>query len=427
MRWSIPITLFYLILIFPFAWFRHDDWGMLTNSLRGFEDPSFFFKGTIYFRDIEEVWFFRPIFKFLPGFWYKLFGFNYYLWNTAVLGIFLWCIHLTQKTYTLITEKKESQTFALFTSLYFIGHFGSLFWIGEGLMNIPLLLFLCFNTYYFAKYHKEGNKLHLFLSMFFLCLAFMTKEAAFFHLPLLGIILIEYRGFDRDFGKSFKQWLPFFILSIIYLVIRFSIVGVRPGYGFEPNIKVWVKSLAMSLGPIFLPWFLAFVFSNKFRANLLRSPVAWLFLVYIGLSMAPFWGKTFFSPGWLTVPVFFSLFFMTFYTDDEPILNKKLMISMTLISTLAIGAQLYRLNWYQWKAGQIQFFEIAKKYESNTLIIRDCAPPHVNVQRVVGYPGSLRKIFKLLEKDVQVSAIGCQEKALANYVWKDFKFEAEQL
>ena len=54
-------SVFYIALIFPFAYFRHDDWQIISNSvLRLPDDWRFLFTDTLYDLGVPTRWFVRP-------------------------------------------------------------------------------------------------------------------------------------------------------------------------------------------------------------------------------------------------------------------------------------------------------------------------------------------------------------------------------
>src|SRR4051794_20483659 len=83
------LTLFSVVYaagVFAFAFFRHDDWLILGNSVAHLpRDWSFAWRPTLFFHGREGDWFFRPFFKLGVYAFYQAFGFHYRAWLCALL------------------------------------------------------------------------------------------------------------------------------------------------------------------------------------------------------------------------------------------------------------------------------------------------------------------------------------------------------
>lgn len=134
--------LFYLGALFPFAFFRHDDWLIVHNGALLTENWSSAWSPTLTHGAMERVWFFRPLFKFNGFLFWRLFGEQYFFWLLGVLTFTVAAVYLAADSLSLFaTTRKKAITFVTLFLCAPLIHFGSLTWIGEGLMNCPQIFF----------------------------------------------------------------------------------------------------------------------------------------------------------------------------------------------------------------------------------------------------------------------------------------------
>lgn len=85
-------------------------------------------------------------------------------------------------------------------------------------------LLLLSATYIYAFRHLEtGNKKYMYFGMVSLFLAFLAKEYAISMLVLLPLSFYLFKGYD--IGKAVKAAIPYFIVTVVYLVMRKAIVA----------------------------------------------------------------------------------------------------------------------------------------------------------------------------------------------------------
>ena len=154
--WFILLAAIYVIGLFPFAYFRNDDWLIFGNALLHVRnDFSQAFRPTLFYGEREVVWFFRPFFKILPYFFFEAFRYNYSLWLGTLFAFFVLAIYLTFRSLKLLTHsRKKALLFVVLFTASFHLHFGSLIWMGEGMMNIPQLFLFSLNLFLFLKVEK---------------------------------------------------------------------------------------------------------------------------------------------------------------------------------------------------------------------------------------------------------------------------------
>ncbi len=91
--------------------------------------------------------------------------------------------------------------------------------------EIMSLLFICL-TFIFAFKYRDQKKLWLLVAaLISYFLAFLSKEYA---ITLVVLLPLSFYIFNRDaIGKSVMATLPYFAVVVVYLLIRYSIIGPR--------------------------------------------------------------------------------------------------------------------------------------------------------------------------------------------------------
>ena len=123
--WLILLAAIYVIGLFPFAYFRNDDWLIFGNALLHVKgNLSQAFQPTLFYGEREVVWFFRPFFKILPYLFYEVFHYNYSLWLGTLFTFFVLSMYLSYQSLEILTaSRKKSLLFlVLFTSSFHL-HF----------------------------------------------------------------------------------------------------------------------------------------------------------------------------------------------------------------------------------------------------------------------------------------------------------------
>ena len=245
----------YLIGIFPYCFFRHDDWWILGNSVTHLgQDWGFLWRPTLYWQDTEIVWFFRPFFKLGTWLFFQLFAFQYYAWLTACLLLACWTLWVGYRTLQDLSGRLAAQTFLLWFVCAIPLHLGSLAWVGEGLMNVPqgLLLILC--TSYWVRVGESGGLLSapLAWSTLYFVLALGFKESTVFHLAFLAALTLSEPALK--FRSRWRTWVPAFgaiaVVAGLYLVWRLGYLPWNPSYRPAFDAALWMDSLVRCVGAL---------------------------------------------------------------------------------------------------------------------------------------------------------------------------------
>jgi len=428
------IGAWYLILVFPFAYFRHDDWLILGNAVLNLKQNwAFAFSPTLYFNDIEVIWFFRPLFKIFVYLFFILLGYQYYFW---LFGLFALTVCSSWLGYQIVSDLTQSKRLGLLFALLFLAsmhfHFGSTVWMGEGMMNCPQVFFLILSAYLFIR--ATGKERFSFLwgsgalASYILSLGF--KESSVFHVAFLFAILVSENRFKLISVKKKAFWLlPYFAVTAIYLWIRFLYMPLNPHYTTNFSWMAFGRTVFFFVGALSLPVAVLLIgLRLKGRDLLYRYLVGgrkkWLYLAFILLSVSPYlvFGHGFFSPGWLFFPGFYlalvaCLMGEGIASDLSTPFVRRLGFALFYTSVFPILIGLYQVGWWKWHQGQRQIKQIiasAPKDKTSEVVIVNCANgefPDSRLQRVVGFEASLYQLWALHhEERVPISIIPCTEK-----------------
>ncbi|NBX76590.1 MAG: hypothetical protein EBQ92_08550 [Proteobacteria bacterium] len=394
----IFMTLFYFALS-PFIYFRHDDWLMLGNAVSILpRDWAFLWKPTWFTSpQHEEVWFFRPLFKYIIWVGYQLFSFNSFLWTLTHWLFLVSGTLLGGKTLTLlIGDSKPSELFVTLVLCSVGIHFASVVWVGEGMMNTPQIFLLMLATYFFAKSSVWSS----LASVLIYSLALGFKESSAF-LPMFLLAI----AYSLNLCQRKKPLLiAHFGLMISYLIFRLGILPFNPGY--KPHLT-WtnlIKPLLFFGCFLFLPA-ISLILSHP-RLHLLNNSFLKrlvLFVPFLGLLVAPHLGHSFFSPGWLLLPGFFSLWVLVFCLEPQKLKAlsvPKWALFVLVLSALPVLYQVKRIRWLEWKDSQKGVHQYLRELPDSTtgIYIETCTDPsfpEVTFQRVVGAQENLEHIWNL--------------------------------
>lgn len=89
--------------------------------------------------------------------------------------------------------------------------------------EILSFLFIILTFIALLRYHENKEKKQLFFGLLFYFLAFLSKEYAITLLLLIPLLLYIVKG--STWKESILSTIPFLLVAVIYLFIRFSIVG----------------------------------------------------------------------------------------------------------------------------------------------------------------------------------------------------------
>jgi len=433
-KWVWPLasfTAFYALCFFPFAYFRHDDWLMLGNAvLRTPQNWLSLFSATWWSGGVEHVWFFRPLFKLAYFIGFTLFGFQYWLWLTASLGLLLASLVFAKKTIDFETKNPEVSLFFLWLFVGFVPwHFGSVIWAGEGWMNIPAVFLLTLSTYYLSQScaSKKMDRLAVGKSCFFFFLALGFKESSVFQIVFLFAFCLRREGKWMGFPH---RLIPHIAITILYLIPRLFLIPLNHGY--RPELSHALPSLLFFSGMIGLPTIALLVqfglkWNRLFTFKSWASLFWWLFLL---ITIAPHIGHPFFSPGWLLYPGFFWAFALALSVDKFEAFRLQLKPWMLLIPLciLSLGMRLNQEKWWLWSSAGKEMFQIIQDaptlgYEN--IRIRECSLKALNFNRIVGYPDGLSDLSEILHgTPIDIQTVHCTTipSRHTNTLWLDWQF-----
>lgn len=426
--WLLGFVSFYLGFVFPFSFFRHDDWLILGNVARFLPNNwQFLFEPHLKVNSIKQIWFFRPWFKLIVYFYHSLFGFHYFAWLCLNLLFTVGALIFGFLSIRLLSLSADQGilflAFFIF-SLHF--HFGSLVWAGEGSMNCPQVFFLFFNLYFFSRAIRTSYKQQAYLFHFLALLTFIFslgfKESSLFHLPFVFLILFHSQNDLLNHKNKVLIFLPYILIATLYFIFRLYVIPFNPGYIPTITTRLILYPTLFLLGSLLLPY-LALLFAAFFRDSGLEKPfkITLSFLWYL-LFFAPFFavymGHGFFSPGWLLTPGMYVAYIIGL-KFPLPFFSRK-MIRIALLCTLIVSGasviyQAHQLKWWMWHRPQRQLLKIIEEkgsHSTQTLQIFDCNNVSENLpsfNRVVGNRWAIQEMFWLKHKTMtRVRILPCQ-------------------
>lgn len=110
--------------------------------------------------------------------------------------------------------------------------------------EIMSLLFICLTFVFAFKYREQSKKSMLVVAMLSLFLAFLSKEYAIAMLALLPLSFFLFDG--ETISKSLKATLPYLVVTILYILIRFQ--AIPPSGESGNNDDVWNNPYALAQG-----------------------------------------------------------------------------------------------------------------------------------------------------------------------------------
>lgn len=439
----LALTLFfavYCFAIFPWAFFRHDDWLILGNAVNRLpQDWGFLWRATLYFHGIEGDWFFRPFFKLGTYVFFQLFHFHYYGWLVTLLGCQVAAIALAYATLRQVgaSERRATLFVVLFTaSAHF--HFASLVWMGEGMMNSPQLLLMALATYAFARATLGWQ----FLSALAFALSLGFKESSLV-LPALffGLTLAAVPFRDESWARRIARLAPCALIAGGYLAWRFVCTPFNGSYVPHEWSDV-LRSVVLIVGAVLAPLAIAALLGGlrdrpHWRGSWTALRALWPYAPFLFLMVAPYFGHPFFSPGWLLLPGFYFLFIACL--AEWPASSTKTLWPVGL-AVLAVTAapvlwQTSQLGWWQWRIAQRTFLERMQQADPQTIkLVHICEVPNpryptTDVLRVVGFRDGMEDLWELLHHTrVQVMFGPCNdERAPASADRLAFEFQFPEL
>lgn len=391
---TLGVTLLYSVIA-PFSYFRHDDWIHLGNSTVLLpQDWSLLWRATQYYSPLAElVWFFRPFVKLLVYLNFEAFGFQHWAWLLSQWAFTLGAIFFGALAIQELWKDRQRTQFFVVASLMSIHlHFGSVAWVGEGVMNCPQLLFLALALYTFAV-NLTRNRGPVFLaSIVFYLIALGFKESSAFFPFLLSAIL-----YQKDLLRPLRgKLLIFFAVFAVYLYYRLGVLPFNPGY--RPDLLhmdgKWLP-LASLIGLLGLTFACTLFFGR------IRLAAFWPYLAFLGLTVAPHLGHSFFSPGWLLLPGYFLLWVLASTVEFRPLNLKWVALAFLLSSGIPVAYRTHQLGWIHWYKNQMQvhqFIQALPDQGEEFLVVENCPSPKypgVDLSRMVGAANNLEHIWLL--------------------------------
>ncbi len=406
---------FYLTALFPFAFFRHDDWLIALNGASLQTNWQKLWSPTLMHGATERIWFFRPLVKFNGFLFWKLFGEHYYFWLASTLFFTVGALVFAYRSLNEFppTQKKSLSFLILFVCAPLI-HFGSLTWIGEGLMNCPQIFFLALSLWAFLKsvnFRDTESRPTYFIhytavALLAFLIALGIKESSIFHVIFLMAILRDNKFNRRSWKNTIRCILPYAIISSIFLIFRLFFVPMNGDYvlGFTlAHLGTPVLYFLMILGT---PVFLLYLF-GAYDSEVRKTPFLTLlkedifYLIYFAISVVPFLGQPFFSVGWPLLTGFFFIFYLA--TKTKPMLTtQKIPIALALLLVQGVPAMGYLgyLHWWDWQKPEYSLLKIVEisGADVSTIRIANCqnhATEHLSFERVVTHASGLNSLWIL--------------------------------
>jgi len=247
--------------------FVGDDNGFVTNnlSIRSLKNIPAFFSSPKSMAANDPEWgtiIYRPLRTTSYAVDYFLFGLNSAGYHATNLALHISvCIVLYFIIYNLFHQSIASLAGAFIFAVHPV-HVEAVSWIASR-ADLLGMLFVCLSLLFYMKYQNRKSTVLLAFSLIFSALAYLSKETM---VSLPGIIILYDYAVDRE--KPFKDflrshiaaWIPFLLLCMMYLLLRFFITGrmsTNQGWwGGTPysNFLMMAKATALYLKLLIFPF-----------------------------------------------------------------------------------------------------------------------------------------------------------------------------
>jgi len=298
--------------------------------------------------------------------------------------------------------------------------------VGEGMMNAPQAFLLSLTLFLFFSHSLFSQGLSIFTYL----LALGFKESSAF----LPLFLFPIAWSEGQLKKKRFLLALHFLLCFLFLIFRLGFLPFNPGY--KPSLvpRYLFEPLALFSFCIFLPLVFFLIRIHHFQKSSKRNLAALLtFAPFLALIVAPHLGHPFFSPGWILLPGFFSIWILC-YCFPSPQLNKRSLslhsLLLLVISTSLVGFQAWKLEWFSWAEPQKKMHEIIRTADPDStsqIEIRNCSnplKPEITFQRVIGAKENLEFMWALHHskptqiKFVPCDYVGVQKEGVLTLSWK---------
>lgn len=266
-----------------------------SNLIKAFTTDVWAFQRETGVKNIPPPYY-RPLFTVYLTIGYQLFGLWQQGWHLMNLAVHTGATVLVFKFFQLLSENKTRLAFlgALFFAVLPV-HVESVSWI-SGVPDPLAALFYIPSMMFYIHWRKSNNKKNLAISLVFYFVALLCKETP---IVLPAILFVWELTFNRskeskfDFIGGIKQVLPFVVPVIIYLIMRFSVLGKvtwkHPFITQTPTELIYLTtpfSFIYYLKNIIFPYHLSLIYDTRFIKGmddlLLWIPVV-IIVVLIGI------------------------------------------------------------------------------------------------------------------------------------------------
>jgi protein O-mannosyl-transferase len=201
-----------------------ESWGNIVNA---FTKDVWFFEREAGSTNIPPPYY-RPLFTIYLTIGYKLFGLWEQGWHLLNLLVHIGATVLVYRLFLRLTADNKLLSFigALFFALIPV-HVESVSWI-SGVPDPLAALFYIPSMLFYMDWREKGNTKHLIYSLIMFFFAILSKETPFV-LPLVlfgwELTFNRKKEFVSDAFSAVKYLSIFSIPAIVYLIMRFSVLG----------------------------------------------------------------------------------------------------------------------------------------------------------------------------------------------------------
>ena len=168
---------------------------------------------------------YRPLSQITFALEYQLFGFNPIVSHLLNVLIFMLLIFFLYKVLSKLFSLNQQMHLTFVTCLIFIVHPIHTEVIGNIKSRDELItfLFLILSLLYIIKHIEIKSVTKLIISSVFFLLALLARESAVTYIAVVPLVL--YFFYEKQIKKAFWFTLPLLVILIVYLSLRFIIVG----------------------------------------------------------------------------------------------------------------------------------------------------------------------------------------------------------
>lgn len=285
-----------------------------SNLIKAFTTDVWAFQRETGVKNIPPPYY-RPLFTVYLTVGYQLFGLWQQGWHLLNLAVHTGATILVFRFFQLLTENKTRLSFiaALFFALLPV-HVESVSWI-SGVPDPLAALFYLPSAMFYIHWRKSGDKKNLVYALVLYFLALLSKETP---IVLPAILFIWEITFNRlkdsklNFIDGIKQTLPFVIPVIVYLIMRFSVLGKvtwkHPFITQTPTELIYLTtpfSFVYYLKNIIFPYHLSLIYDTRFIKGM-DDLLLWIPLLIIGILVGTliYFRRKMTNLMWLAVALF---------------------------------------------------------------------------------------------------------------------------